>query len=108
MVMKTYMASDGCPENGAVLVFAHDVKEAKKVGWPAVTSWRPDAEYIDLRVVLLKDKPFLFDNANPELLKAGKAHANDNPKACSNCEMWGNKLNEHGICDSCTDEEEPN
>ena len=102
--MKAYMAHDGCPEDGATLVFAHNVKEAKRVGWPVVQSWNPGAEYLELRAVWMKDRPWLLDEANKELLEVDKAHAIDDPRTCSNCELWGNKLNADGICDSCTDE----
>ena len=99
--MKTYMASDGDPQDGAVLVFAHKTKEAKKVAWPVIRGWNLDAEYIHLRVVLLRDKPFLFDEADPEALISDKAHAIDDPIVCSSCELWGNKLDEHGYCENC-------
>ena len=101
MVLKTYMACDGDSEQGAVLVFAHTAREAKKVGWPAITGWACDAEYTDLRVLLIRDKPHLFEDADKVMLVADKAHANDNPTSCPNCGMWGAKINKDGICEDC-------
>ena len=99
--MKTYMAYAGESEAGAVLVFAHNIKEAKRIGFPAVSSWCPDAEYIDMRVSWLKDCNWLFEQADKAKLDAGIPHVIEDPISCKDCEKWGMKLNEDGVCESC-------
>jgi hypothetical protein len=48
--MKAYMASGDTPEDGACLVFAPNVKEARRVAYPVVSGWGMIDLYIDLRV----------------------------------------------------------
>jgi hypothetical protein len=101
--LKPYMVSGGFPEEGACLVFAHKVQEAKSVGWPIVSCWGCDS-YIEVRATFLKDSSWLYDEANQDKLKAGVSHAIESPIACKGCEKWGYELNEKGYCECCEEE----
>lgn len=108
LIMKAYMGFHGYfgPEEGALLIFAHSVKEAKKIGRPIIMDWF-DAEFIDARVRWLRDCPHLFDSdADQEKLLADIAHVVESPKTCKRCEQWGNPIGEDGICEECKKREE--
>jgi hypothetical protein len=105
--MKAYMGWDGeiGSEEGALLIFVHSIKEAKKIGGPIIRGWF-DGEFIDTRIKWLKDKPHLFkDNADPAKLKADIAHVVESPRSCIRCELWGLPINEDGICEECESSE---
>ena len=88
-MLKPYMAfsRDGGPVKGAFLVFAHNIKEAKRVAWPEAHYMIVD-DYIDLGIKLLKGD-HLYKDANQEKLAADIPHVNDSPTSCVRCEMWG-------------------
>jgi len=98
-MLKAYMAHDGHPEEGAVLVFAHDAREAKKIAWPVLSGWDVE-EYIHVRVNLLRDKSFLYDLKRSEDIP----HVIDNPTTCKGCELWGDELDNRGYCEYCAEE----
>ena len=103
--MKPYMIySRGLgAEEGAALVFAISVQEAKRVGWHGMGYLLTD-EYIDLGVSLIRGKDFLFEEADQKKLQSGIAHVIDNPKICSRCELWGiSPLDDNGLCEDCRD-----
>lgn len=105
--MKPYMASGDCPEEGACLVFASSVKEAKKLAYPVVSGWGMIDQYIDLRVTLLKHHDYLLEQANKELLSKNVAHVIESPTTCHRCELWGTgQLDGRGICPDCVELEE--
>ena len=90
--MKAYTgySRSGAKENGAVLVFANSAKEARVLTWHdglVVDEW------IDTAVQWLKDRPWLFKEATSD-----KPHVVDSPRTCVVCHMWGNLINENGIC----------
>jgi len=105
--LKPYMAHSriGGAGEGAVLVFAHNTREAKRVGWCSILIDLCDGEYIDMAVKLMRE-PQLYENADQDKLARGIAHVIDSPKSCMDCELWGEHLNEAGVCESCAEGEE--
>ena len=106
--MKSYMASADEPCEGAILVFAHSVKEAKKTAWQSYSIIHEicDCEYINLRVSWMKDCDYMFEQADQEKLKNGEPHIIETPISCNGCEKWGLELDEKGYCESCAEEYE--
>ncbi len=103
--MKPYMAysREGGSCEGAILVFAHTVKEAKREAWGTVGEFFTD-EYTDMAVNLLRDRDFLLEQADPIKLAQGIPHIIDSPITCEACNLWGYKLNELGYCEDCQSE----
>ena len=106
--MKPYMAysREGGSREGACLVFAHTVKEAKKEAWADVHLYFTD-EYTDMAITLIKDAEYLFEQADPEKLATDVPHVIFAPLSCSACELWGNKLNDEGLCENCVESTQP-
>ena len=104
--MKAYMgySRGGGAQEGAVLIFAHSAREAKKVAWGGILSDICDGEYTDAAVRLLKKEG--FDEANQEKLSADIPHVIDNPRTCKGCEMWGVDIQENGYCIDCNAKDE--
>jgi hypothetical protein len=99
-----YDESVGSSE-GAVLIFAHTAKEAKKVFWKACGGEIVE-EYIDARVVWLKDRPWLFLEIDLNKSAAAEAHVVVSPLSCARCETWGtSRIGDNGLCESCKDPE---
>ena len=98
-----YSRSLGSHE-GATLIFAHSVQEAKKIGWQGLGSDLTD-EYIDFACTIIRDSPWLFSQAKQELLEKDIAHENSNPISCKACEQWGGEMDEDGICRDCSENE---
>ena len=109
MELKPYMgySREGGSSEGAVLIFAHNVKEAKPIAFKAIQDWF-DTEYIDVAIRWLKNSDFLFKDADQEKLKAGIAHSVDDITSCDDCDNWGERINEQGRCVSCQDEMDEN
>ncbi len=103
--MKPYMAysREGGACEGACLVFAHTVKEAKVEAWGTVSDYFTD-EYTDMAVTWMKGKDFLLAEADPIKLAEGIPHVISDPTPCKDCELWGSKLNEQGYCEDCWEE----
>lgn len=102
-MLKPYMFFSRCSgsQEGAALVFAHTAREAKTVGWQYCSGLIVD-EFTDCAVRLLRDSEYLFQEANQEKLKLDKAHANDNPRTCSYCQLWGvGPIGSDGMCEGC-------
>ncbi len=99
--MNVYMGYSrilGCAE-GAVLVFAHTAKEARNLTFKnglVVDDWT-DTAVRKLRDNLL----FLFDSADKEKLARDEPHVIDDPPTCRICSMWGQPINEDGLCPEC-------
>jgi len=91
-------------EEGAMLVFAHTVREARAVGWRSDGSLLTD-EFIDLGAKLIRNSDWLYKEANQAKLNAGIAHTVWRPRGCERCELWGNsEIGEDGLCDDCREE----
>lgn len=106
--MNAYMiySRHAGPEEGAGLVFAHSVKEAKKVGWKQIGSDFTD-DYLDLAVKIIRHSSWLFFDANPKLLSSDIPHSIDNPRSCMECGQWGQSpIGEDDLCEECRDIEE--
>uniref|UniRef100_A0A6M3KWT9 Uncharacterized protein n=2 Tax=viral metagenome TaxID=1070528 RepID=A0A6M3KWT9_9ZZZZ len=107
--MKPYMgySREGGSIEGAVLIFAHNIKEAKRIGFNVLSSWITD-EYTDMAVRLIKNGDFLFEQVSDwskDKLAKGIPHVVDNPPSCKECGLWGSELNENGLCEDCQDYE---
>lgn len=101
--MNAYMGfsrSLGAHE-GAVLIFAHTAREAKKVGWYAVCLFFT-MEFTDMAVRRLRDSDWLFLEANQDKLTNDIPHVIDNPHTCKCCELWGRaEILDNGLCEDC-------
>ncbi len=109
-LLKPYMgySRDGGSQEGAILIFAHNIREAKRLGYPAMCGIIVD-DYTDMVVKWLKNSNFLFEQAakwSKDKISIGVAHAVDNPLSCKGCERWGYELNDEGYCDTCADDME--
>ena len=101
-----YSISGGTHE-GACLVFAQSVKEARKLGFSVTSDWF-DSDWIDTGAEWLKGERYthLFrTEANQEKLKNGIAHVIESPKSCARCELWGSEIKDE-ICEDCKEVEE--
>jgi hypothetical protein len=97
--MKAYMGFSRSlgAEEGAVLVFAHDAREARELTYEnglVVDEW------IDTAVKWLRD-PVIFEYADKDKLTRDEPHVIDKPPSCKACFRWGNPINEAGICSQC-------
>ena len=104
--MKAYMVfsiTGGSPE-GACLVFARNLQEARKVAWKEC-DWEITDEWIDVGARLLKEA-FIFEEADKDNLKAGIAHCISAPASCKDCNMWGYPINSEGYCETCAEDRE--
>ena len=104
--MNIYMGFSRCNGSyeGAALIFAHSVREAKKVGWRECGNLFTD-EFTDFSVRLLKDSEWLYQEANQEKLRNDIAHTIDNPHSCKRCECWGqSEILDNGLCEDCNAE----
>jgi len=100
--MKCYMGYDETvgSREGAVLIFANNCKEARKIGFRFIQSWF-DTEWIDMKAKWLKkDYEYLNIQADQEKLKNNIPHVIDSPKTCPVCEIWGGVIREDG-CSFC-------
>lgn len=92
-------------ERIAVLIFAHDSKEAFKLAYKSL-----DCEFIYTRVNRLwKNAPHLLAAADKEKYSNDVAHVIDNPPSCENCEVWAEYvIVEQGedLCADCIRDEE--
>lgn len=105
MTLKPYMGYAGDPADGACLIFAHDAKEAKKVGYGVVNSW--GGEWIEMRVNLIRNEDYLFKEADPELLQADTPHVIEAPTCCNCCEKWGvGEIGPDRLCPDCHKDKE--
>ena len=104
--LKIYIGSSrgAGPEEGAVLIFAHGIAEAKVLAWKMMRYDLVD-DYIDVAVNRLWEKDWLFKDADQEKLKQGISHVVIDPTGCKRCELWGGTwINEQGICLDCEKE----
>ncbi len=102
-MLKPYMGYSQVAgaQEGAILIFAHTVREAKTIGYPAGNDLFL-TDYIDFAVRLIKDD-YNFCDADKKLLAVDKPHVIDNPTSCKHCELWGFQLDSFGVCESCRD-----
>ena len=99
-------SEDAGSNEGASLVFAKTVREAKVIGWKVLNGFFTD-DYLDFRARLIKGSEHLFEEADREKLERNEPHVIEAPKGCERCEMWGmGKINDEGLCENCADEEQ--
>jgi len=105
--LKIYMGYDSAEGSaeGAVLIFAHDSKEARKIGWPVMRGLF-DTSWMQMAVrVLRKNTVMLSKNANQTKLAAGEAHVIVDMDVCPQCGLFGEEgVDENGICGYCEDQ----
>jgi len=102
-MLNAYMIYSRCggSELGASLVFAHNVQEARVVGWHGIGSDLTD-QYTDLAANRLRNKPWLFYEALAAKFANDEAHVIDSPKTCRTCECWGQSpIGDDGLCEGC-------
>lgn len=98
--MKAYMAysrSAGSYE-GAILIFANNAKEAKKLARQSSVMSELTDDFLDVTVTWLKNSPYLFKQMPTDDTPC----VIDSPQTCSECGMWGmGDIGEDGVCDAC-------
>jgi len=94
MVYSSYMGA----YEGACLVFAYSVKEAKKLGYPIINDWF-DIEWIDCKAIWLKNRDWLFKEKTKD-----SPHVIESPQTCSMCNVWGNEPYDNDICMDCQED----
>ena len=99
--LKAYMGynRESDPQDGALLVFAHSIKEAREISFGDMSIYF-DCEWTDMKFERLKGE-YIFNEANKELLKQDVAHVIDNPTSCKSCQLWGMEINNDGLCENC-------
>lgn len=100
--MKIYMAYDSYngPEEGAFLVFANNVPEAKVVSYPILSDIF-SCDYIDIRVKQIHDANWLYDE-----MTCDEPHCIV-PNYCHECNQWGHlPIGDDDLCEKCREEKE--
>ena len=108
--LKPYMGYSNLAGSaeGAILIFAHNIKEAKRIGWRGMPGDICDV-FTDMRVEYLPNCEYLFNQVaqwSKEKISKDEAHVVDNPSCCNGCNLWGYELNEKGYCESCAEDAE--
>ena len=95
--MKMFMGYDkniGSSE-GACLIFANSIREAKRLAFPVIQFWF-DSEWIDIRVRTLADHEYLRSEQKSEF-----PHVVESPISCSECGLWITGEIKNGVCPDC-------
>lgn len=90
----------GAREEGALLVFAHDVRQARRLAWPTLRDWFDGVLYIDARVRRVRGT-HIFTEADPEAFREGRPHVVESPTSCDRCMLWGQPIGGDGLCPDC-------
>lgn len=100
--LKPYMGYSraGGSHEGAVLIFAHSGREAKRISWSTICDLFTGGDFTDVAVRRLY-RIHLFEYVDHSLFEQNKPHIIESPPVCKNCELWGDRLNADGMCDSC-------
>lgn len=99
--LRAYMAYEATSgsEEGAVLVFARNGREARKLAFPVVSGWF-SCDFTDLRVRWLR-------SGCAHMREADGPHVVECPPNCQTCERWFEEpLDGNGECEGCADERE--
>ena len=111
--MKAYIACsrEAGSSEGAVLVFAHNIREAKHIARtePSCLDEILDGAFLDLHIRLIEkaETEYLLNHVpqwSKDKLAKDKPHIVDSPPSCDSCEMWGYVLDENQRCESCADD----
>lgn len=104
--LKPYMVFSrfNGPEEGAFLVFAHTVQEARVTAWRSGDGNDLTDDYLDFGASLIRKAGFLWNEANPILAAKNQAHVVRNVRSCDKCGMWGHSpILANGVCQDCQD-----
>jgi hypothetical protein len=98
--LKMYMGYDRIAgqESAAVLVFAHNSKEARKLTFEQ----HPDnPAWVDTATWVLDEDPFLRAQQLYDY-----PHVIESPKVCKHCLLWGLPMHDADTCEECWKEME--
>lgn len=102
--LKIYMGYDSelGPEEAAVLIFAHNSKEARKLGWEEMRQLQ-NTPWTQMSVLVLRENlKTLAKNADPVKLAAGESHVVTDMEVCPKCGLFGEfGIDENGLCGYC-------
>lgn len=95
--LKAYMGySRSCePIEGAVLIFDYSAREARKNHFHGLITDICDGDYLDFACRAIKDESIL------EYAKSDKPHTIESPPLCRECNLWGTKIGDDGLCNLC-------
>ena len=94
--MRAYMVHGGEPEEGASLVFANSAREAKRMGYYALTGFGLVDWYIDVRVKWLREGAEIHrEKDEPHVIEA--------PASCWDCGLWYPTWKPEGEDTTCPD-----
>ena len=98
------------PFEGAILIVASSIKEAKRIGAvDAVMSLFTD-EYTDVALKWIRESEGIKAVAplgDQDKIKAGSPHIVTDPECCPECGLWGQGVDMSGDCLHC-DQPAPN
>lgn len=100
MLYSREMGSEVC----ACLAFAHSIQEARQVGWRYGCKYDIAEEFTDLSARSLKNRPWLFNEADKQKLANDEAHLVFAPASCRWCLTWGHAegpISRDELCPSC-------
>lgn len=99
---RAYMAYSGylTPADGAGLIFAHSIKEAKKLACRKLRGMVFE-DWVELRVKWLKGYDHVFALGDKDKISTEESHVIDSPLTCQACELWGWGIDQEGNCDGC-------
>lgn len=106
MSLNPYMGFVGdAPEEGAVLVFAHDAREARPLAYLGLNSLS-EIDYVDVRVRRMrKHLEYLRTLGDAGKIAEDRSHVIDDPRSCDRCGTWGIPIPvAGGPCERCTAE----
>jgi hypothetical protein len=102
--LNAYMGycSEAGSQEGAILIFAHNSKEARKLGWITMKALY-EVPWTTMSTRLLrKNLVMLKKDADQTKLAKGIPHVVDDMAVCPNCELWGEDgVDENGKCGYC-------
>lgn len=106
--LHAWMGFAGDPAEGAVLVFAPDWREAKRLAYVGLLGLFA-VDYLDVRCRRLREHgDYLRSLGDAARLAAGVAHVIDDPAGCPGCNTWGIPPTEDGLhCQHCAQESDP-
>lgn len=101
-MFRAYIAYSGylTPADGAGLIFAHNVKEAKQLATKKLRGMIFE-DWVELRVKWMKGDDHVFALGDLDKISAEVTHVVDSPLCCAGCELWGYPVNRDGICLGC-------
>jgi len=92
-----YSKSAGSYE-GAILIFANNSKEAKKLARQSSVISELAENFLDVTVTWLKNSPYLFKQMPIDDVPCFV----ESPLTCSACGMWGmGDIGKDGVCEAC-------